>query len=128
MKLRTNSKQAMENVMKYIIVNCDGSSYGLDFSKMTVGEVFKHIIDIFRDEHQTPYWQRKSEQTGFIDWCADLPSVIDTCYYYNRSAVDDLGNILQETDEEKAQYTEQEAEWLLSYLIYRCLIKYMKKF
>lgn len=41
------------------------------------------------------------------------------CYYYNRSAVDDLGEILEETDEEKAKYSEQQAEELLSRLIYR---------
>ena len=34
---------------------------------------------------------------------AGLPSVLDTCYFYNRSAVDDLGAILEETESEKAK-------------------------
>ena len=64
-----------------------------------------------------------TEQERFTDWAQGLPSVLDCCYYYNRSAVDDLGAILEETDAEKARYSEQQAENLLSYLIYRELVK-----
>ena len=46
-----------------------------------------------------------------------------TGYYYNRSAVDDLAGILEETDAEKARYNEQDAEKLLTSLIYRELMK-----
>ena len=53
--------------------------------------------------------------------------MIDTCYFYNRSAVDDLGEILEETDEEKAKYNERQAEDLLTWLIYRELLKGEKK-
>lgn len=49
--------------------------------------------------------------------------ILDTCYYYNRSAVDDLGAILEETDSEKARYSEQQAETRLTYLIYRELVR-----
>ena len=59
----------------------------------------------------------------FTDWTSGLPSVIDCLYYYNRSAVDDLAAILEETDSEKAQYSEQQAESLLTYLLYRELVK-----
>ena len=55
----------------------------------------------------------------FVDWCQGLPSALDTLYYYNRSAVDDLAAILEETEEEKAKYTEAQAEEILSRLIYR---------
>ena len=58
-----------------------------------------------------------------MDWCSGLPGVLDTCYYYNRSAVDDLGAILEETDEERARYTEEQAEKMLTTLIYRELKK-----
>ena len=60
---------------------------------------------------------------AFADWCAGLPSVLDTLYFYNRSAVDDLGAILEETEQEKNRYTEQQAEQLLTSLIYRELQK-----
>lgn len=52
-----------------------------------------------------------------------MPSILDTCYYYNRSAVDDLGAILEETAEEKARYSEAQAETLLTSLIYRELVR-----
>jgi hypothetical protein len=64
-----------------------------------------------------------SEGERFADWAAGLPSILDTCYYYNRSAVDDLGAILEETAEEKARYSEAQAETLLTSLIYRELVR-----
>ena len=64
-----------------------------------------------------------TEQQRFEEWAAGLPSILDTCYYYNRSAVDDLGAILEETDSEKARYSEQQAETRLTYLIYRELVR-----
>ena len=64
-----------------------------------------------------------NEQERFTDWAQGLPSILDTCYYYNRSAVDDLGAILEETAEEKARYSEQNAEQLLTALIYRELVR-----
>lgn len=62
-------------------------------------------------------------QKAFEDWAAGLPGLLDTCYYYNRSAVDDLAAILQETDSEKAKYSESQAESVLSRLIFRELRK-----
>ena len=55
----------------------------------------------------------------FEDWARGLALGNLFCYYYNRSAVDDLGEIMEETEEEKAKYTEQEAEETLTRLIYR---------
>lgn len=58
------------------------------------------------------------EALAFRDWAQGLPSALDTCYYYNRSAVDDLGTILEQTESEKSRYTEAEAENLLTIMIY----------
>ena len=52
-----------------------------------------------------------------------MPSVLDTCYYYNRSAVVDLGKILDETPEEMSRFTESQAEKLLTDLIYKELVR-----
>lgn len=116
--IRTNSKKARENIRKYIIDNYSPESYGLpetaDFKTAAA-----NILETFRAEK--PYKAETLET--FIDWSAGLPSIIDTCYYYNRSAVDDLGAILEETDEEKAKYSEQDAERLLTTLIYRELTR-----
>lgn len=61
----------------------------------------------------------RNYQEAFEDWAQGLPAILDTCYYYNVSAVDLLGDILEETAEERARYEESAAEHLLTYLIYR---------
>jgi hypothetical protein len=55
-----------------------------------------------------------------------LPSVINTLYYYNRSAITDLGDILEETEDERNRYTESQAEKLLTKLIYRTIQEAIK--
>ena len=124
--LRSNSKKAIENIQAYIINNFDGTNYGIETPE-TFKETAKIILDTFRHEKfYSDSYERKhgiTEQSAFIDWCAGLPSILDTCYYYNRSAVDDLASILEESESEKAQYNESAAETMLSKLIYRELRK-----
>ena len=120
--LKTNSKKAVENIKKYIVDNFDFSGYddGTTKEPETFAEIAKFIYNIFIEEKRYNNDNFKySEQAIFADWCAGLPSVLDTCYFYNRSAVEDLGAILEETDAEKARYSEADAEKLLTSLIYR---------
>lgn len=125
--LRTNSKKARENIRAYIVEHFDPTGYDVDQNPGTFEEVAKIILDTFAHEkpYSTKYMYRAglSDEKVFADWCAGLPSILDTCYYYNRSAVEDLGNILEETESEKAKYTETEAEKYLTHLIYKELIK-----
>lgn len=119
--LKTNSKKARENIQQYIIdnftpENCtDEKIYGFE-------NVAAFILKTFRTEKYSEKadfkYYHNNEAAAFADWCAGLPSVLDTCYYYNRSAVDDLGTILEEAETEKKRFTEQEAETRLTYLIY----------
>lgn len=51
---------------------------------------------------------------------AGLPSFLGTYkYYYSGSAIDVLGDILEQTEEERNRYTEAEAEKCMTYLLYR---------
>ncbi len=124
--LRTNSRQAAENIRAYIVDHFNPENY-TDNPPQGFENIAAFILDCFRSEkYYSNSWERAhgmTKQNSFIDWCAGLPSVIDTCYYYNRSAVDDLGAILEETEEEKARYTETQAENQLTRLIYRELTK-----
>lgn len=121
--LKTNSKQARLNIQAYIKNNFDGCSYGVE-TPDTFKELSKIILDTFNSEKPAcGGYSRMTEQQRFEEWAAGLPSILDTCYYYNRSAVDDLGAILEETDSEKARYSEQQAETRLTYLIYRELVR-----
>lgn len=122
--LKTNSKKASEKLKAYILEHADGANYGVNLENENFSTVAKFIYNCFIDEKykgaESYYTQQKmSLQDVFEEWASGLPSVLDTCYYYNRSAVDDLGAILEQTEAEKAKYNEQESEKLLTYLIYR---------
>ena len=123
--LRTNSKKANENIRAYIMDNFTPENY-TDKPPKDFPEVAAFILGTFRREYAhllNSNYYRRNEFAAFTDWCSGLPAVLDTCYYYNRSAVDDLGRILEETAEEKARFTEAEAERRLTWLIYRELSK-----
>ena len=123
--MRTNCKAAVENIRHYIAQNFKPENY-TDTPPQGFGEIAEFIMDVFHKEKwNTPddYRYYSSENVAFEDWCAGLPSVLDTCYFYNRSAVDDLAEILDEGEEERSRYTEAEAERLLTALIYRELKK-----
>ena len=121
--LKTNTRKARENIRLYIVENFTPENY-TDNPPQEWPEIAAFILDTFKSEKPAiRSYARMTEQERFTDWAQGLPSVIDCCYYYNRSAVDDLGAILEETDSEKDRYSEQQAESLLTSLIYRELIK-----
>ena len=124
--LKTNTKRAAENIRLYIVDNFTPENY-TDNPPQEFEQIAAFILDCFRSEflpnENARRYYHYNEQAAFADWCAGLPSVLDTCYFYNRSAVDDLGELLEETEAEKARYTEEQAEKTLTYLIYRELTK-----
>ena len=128
--LKTNSKKAVENIRQYIIDGFNPEYIDKELQNIDLSiNNFKQIASLiyadfkrakgyeFKRYRFTPY------QQIFEDWAAGLPGIIDTCYYYNRSAVKDLQNILEETDAEASKYTEEQAEKRLTYLIYREITK-----
>lgn len=120
--LKTNSKKAKENVKAYIIDNFiydNYAGYRMEEAPSNFDAICNEIYSIFIEEMVKHDKRNLSEQAYFVEWCQGLPSVLDTCYYYNRSAVNDLGAILEESEEEKARFTESQAESMLTYLIYR---------
>ena len=125
--IKTNSKQAKENIKSYILSiynkGEDYSNCGINTDVEKWEDVKKVITTIFDLEVGHYRSQQIGEYKAFFEWCQGLPSIIDTCYYYNRSAVKDLGDILEETEEERNKYTEQQAEERLTHLIYRELFK-----
>ena len=123
--IRSNSKQAIENIRKYIL------EWDADYIKdraeydnrelKTDDEILAYAYELFKEEEGYGI-ERNYGNPCFVifeDWARGLALGGLFCYYYNRSAVDDLGAILEETDEEKAKYTERQAEETLTRLIYR---------
>lgn len=120
--LKTNSKKALENIRAYILENADSSNYD--------GQVFadwksaaRFVYGCFKSEKSGEYYARMPESAVFEEWASGLPSCFDFCFWYNRPAVDDLGNILEETETEKARFSESEAVKLLTRLIYNQIRK-----
>lgn len=117
--LKTNSKKARENVIRYIMDHENTLDYtgtqAADFNEAAAAI----YADFFRTYNSDYNRRTYTPAQYFHEWAGGLPSIFDTCYLYNRPALDDLGEILEETEAEKAQYTEAEAEKLLSMLIFR---------
>lgn len=124
--LKTNSKKARENIRKYILEGFN-SEYAnnpeIIVSLENFNAVAVEIMNCFSNEvlkHNKQYTSGKiSEFQMFEYWCSGLCGIIDTCYYYNRSAVTDLGNILEQTIAERSKYSEMDSEKMLTRLIYR---------
>ena len=123
--LKTNSKQAKENIKKYIMEHFDYSNYETDGKSAPTEykDICKCIYDTMNKEKF--YAREVSNYETFKSWCQGLPSLLDTCYYYNRSALEDLRVILEETEEEANKFTESQAEERLTYLLYREITKNM---
>jgi hypothetical protein len=125
--LKTNTKKARENIRAYILNHFSPDGYEVNQNPNTFEEAAAIILDTFAQEkpYSTQYIHRwsLSDFQVFRGWCQGLPSILDTCYYYNRSAVDDLGAILEETDTEKARFDERAAEERLTVLIWRELTR-----
>lgn len=124
--MKTTNKKARQNVRQYILDHFEPCGY--DFTgPCSFQNVARFILEVHASEkYYSPEYQAAKGFTNemvFMDWCQGLPSVLDTCYYYNRSAVADLGDILEQSERERAQYTEKQAERLLTHLIYQELVK-----
>ena len=126
--LKSNSKKACENIREYIMQDSDYLSECAEYDGVTLNDrtdFLSYAWRLFTGQKKHDIEQNYNNPNFgiFLDWARGLALGSLFCYYYNRSAVDDLGAILEETEEEKAKYTEEQAEEMLSRLIYRELEK-----
>lgn len=134
--LRTNSKKAMENIRKEIVDSYEAANEYYTFesreAKTDFNEICADILEAFRIEklENNRYYiaGRANRNEMFMDWMHGLPTAFPVADdIFLRSAIDFLGNILEETEEEKARYTEDKAEKLACSLLYRELEKGARK-
>ena len=129
MALKTNSKQAKANIYNYIREYSEDylqDDYGIEPEAIsTKAGLYKTIYNIYREEMRPdcPYYKRYPDQVVFKEWAQGLAMGGLFCFYYNREAREDVAQILQETPEEAQKYSEERAEELLTYLIYREVVK-----
>lgn len=137
--LKTNSKAVKEKIQNYVIERYevwyqDNFEYvekkAENFHEIA-REIFKACFNAkainihcktVQEIYEFVYHFYKSFQTMFIDWCQGLPSILK-CEYYYISAVEMLGDWLEENETERKKYTESQAEELISKLLFRDLAK-----
>lgn len=118
--LRSNSKAVVAKIHKYIVEEIDPDYFGLDEAP-DFPTACKLILTACENEKR--YSRSRSGFETFRDWAQGLPTALNTCYYYNVSAVNLLADWLEETDSEKEKYSECQAEEMITRLIYRELTK-----
>lgn len=133
--LKTNTKKARENLMKYIrdysLDELTGN-YGIPEEELeTDDQIRLRLWNIFKREKVKHDLRFKAKRISFYDlfveWAQGLAMGGLFCFWYNRSAVDDLGDILEETESEKARFTEEQAEAKLTSLIYCEILRNIDK-
>lgn len=127
--LKTNNKKVRERIRQWIMENYDACGYDEDSEEAraeTFEERSKIILKEMKRIEEIDMKRRrvKTWQDAFHEWACTLPSLLNTAdYVYCHSAIDILGNILEQTEEQRNKYCEMDAEKLMSNLIYSELIK-----
>ena len=120
--MRTNCKKAKENIKKYIVDNYEPNNYTPSDYGLKPSTDFKvvaqSVYDTFVDEFIAHQRETANPKT-FGEWCRGLPTILDTPHIYGGSAVEILGDILEQSEYERNKYTEEQAEGLLNWLMYR---------
>lgn len=118
--LKTNSKKVKEKIKNYIIELYDDEGYNVP-KATNFDEIKENIKKVSYNEVIKYELIRKSTLfDAFEHWCSGLPCLLNTAdYYCYNSAINILGDILEETEEERNRFSELEAEKELTFLIFR---------
>ena len=136
--LRANSKIVRQKIRQLIIDNYNDKANDVDnWYDYKVGADFNYICKWILQEFivaefgftnedikkRLRYF--KSYGQAFHEWCGGLPSAFNTDDWYLGcdSAINFLGDILEETEYERNQYDEMDALKMIDALIYNELIK-----
>ena len=120
--LRTNSKQVKEAIKNFIVKNYTPENYNWKETEVfeEVAQALRYAFNKEKVELDNRYKVgRITKFDLFAEWCAGLPSIFCTDDIFLQSAVDLVGDMLQQTEAERNKYTESEAEQLMVKLIYR---------
>ena len=117
MALRTNTKIVKNRVIDFIKASTDIDTTDKDFHTVAT-EILQAFYSQGYNTNQMRYY-RYNQYNAFKDWVCGLPSELDILCLYCGSAVEVVGNMLDESTEERNKYTEEEAIELLIKLVYR---------
>ena len=113
--LKTNSRQAKENLKSYIMTawNLEPEEQGRTWEETREAIKESFYFQAYRSEYE----RKQNKQEAFKNWLSGLPHGLGD--FFLCQAVEDLGNILNQTEAERNKYTEDQANESLAYLIYR---------
>lgn len=119
--LKTNSKKVKEKIKDYIIKLYDDEDAIDSIQKATnFDEMKENIKKVWYDEvGQYDLKRRIPIFESFEHWCYGLPSLLETGDYVLGDGIKVLGDILEETEEERSRFSELEAEKKITYLIFK---------
>jgi hypothetical protein len=120
--LKTNSKQVKAKVRGYILANFIYEDQPHETESETLDLVARCFIEA---EYSSGYQRSQNLQEAFIWWLQGLPCGLGDWYLCR--AVDLVGDWLEQTTEERNQYSEQQAERLASYLVFKEVSPYIYK-
>lgn len=112
---RENGLESMAEALELEKISSKGTK-SEDAQKAAAALVWKCFENDTKGDYRIG---REPLQEIFISWLRGLPGVVDSEDFLLKSAVDFMGGILQESDAEKAKYSESDAEDLACYLVWR---------
>ena len=132
--LKANSKKAKDNIWSYLesfitYINDEVIAWRADKNYLQPGdrhELAKIIYETYESEKKNNdnLYQagRITDAALFQEWAAGLAMHGIFDFWYHPTAKKILGDILEETEAERARFTEGDAEKMLTSLIYREVI------
>lgn len=134
---RTNCKEVSEIIKNYLMDNFkDWHEENRGYFSRDLAELenintdnYTEVCDaillvLYVEKIKYDNRRNKGQYYYFEEWCSGLCSVIDTSYFYSVSAVDLLGEWLEQTESEKAKYDERKAEEAITRILYREILRH----
>lgn len=120
--VKTNSMQARKGIREYILDHYNPDGYDEYAPTASLKQIAANVLSCFYAEKVEHDKRKMIFEDLFLEWMAGLPNILSADYFL-ASARDMLGEILDETTEERERFTETQAEELMTKLIYRELLK-----
>lgn len=132
--LRTNSKKAINNLDNYLLSYAEDiaaeneNSLLFDYDLTNIHGFADCVLNYYFYDQMIRYDNRYaagriSHYELFHEWAAGLPLPIFDYFNFGGDAKKILGDILEETEEERNRFSESDAENMLTRIIYNRLVK-----
>ena len=120
--IKTNSAKARQGIREYILENYCPEGYDEYGETTSLKQIAANILSCFYDENVRYDSRKMIFEDLFMEWMYGLPTILHADFILT-SAKDVLGDILEESQEERDRFTETQAEEMLTRLIWGELLR-----